>query len=92
MKSLDNMIWEAKHGNGQEKLTENQIDLLVSLLGHKCRTHTKDKLHRRLSLPLSLFKTYGIYSRLDIDEKSVEYTPGQDYGSEITTLRQCILD
>lgn len=92
MKSFDHMIWEAKNGNGQEKLTDTQIDLLVSLLGHRCRADTKARLYRRLSLPLSLFKSYGIYHRLDVGENKVEYTAGQDYGCEITTVRQCILD
>jgi hypothetical protein len=77
-----------------DTLTPDQQHALLILLGTRCRADTKERLRRRLSMPLSLWSEHGIYSRvyLSYDKEGVHYCAGQDYPSEIRTVRKCVLD
>lgn len=99
--SLDRAIHDAKFPNrsGQTEtssvtLTEQQQTAILNLIGKGCRADTKTRLARRLALPLSLFPTYGIFSRLILwDERDNRpyYICGQSWADEMKTLRDCIL-
>jgi hypothetical protein len=100
MRSLGNRIWDAKKEQPHTKhidqimphiLTDNQIDMVVSMIGYRCRQDTKAQLKSRLSLPLALIKNHGIYDRLLIGDRSIEYVCGQSWDDEMRTLRQCLL-
>jgi hypothetical protein len=93
MKSLSDLIWCAKNykRDHQIDLSKNQIDMIVSMIGYRCRAETKSKLQRRLALPLSLLKNHGIYDRLMIGDQSVEYICGQSWDDEMRTLRECLI-
>jgi hypothetical protein len=90
--SLSNLIWEAKKlTSKKDRLSEKEIESIVALIGKGCRSETKEKLRRRLSLPLSLFTNHGIYQRLILNSDSVEYNCGQSWNDEMRTLRECIM-
>lgn len=59
----------------------------MSLIGKGCRANTKEKLFLRLQVPLSLWKRYGIYSRVILTDNDVEYICGQSWNDEMRTLR-----
>jgi hypothetical protein len=92
--NLDNAIYDAKYGtieNTSNALNKNQIDAFLALIGKGCRQSTKEKLAYRLQIPLSLWKRYGIYSRVILTENDVDYICGQSWTDEMRTLRECIL-
>ena len=91
-KNLDSLIWHAKNDRGQFALTEKQKADILERVGKGCRQETKDKLARRLELPLSLWKRHGIYSRMTLNEDGADYIVGQDWITERKVLRKCILD
>lgn len=93
MRSLSDMIWSAKkcEKNTQIDLSKDQIDLIVSMIGYRCRHDTKARLKRRLALPLALLKNHGIYDRLMIGDRSIEYVCGQSWDDEMRTLRECLI-
>lgn len=95
MTNLDNAIWEAKHGsieNTCSALNDAQINDILSMIGKGCRQKTKERLAYRLRVPLSLWKRYGIYSRMTLTEEGADYICGQSWTDEMRTLRECILD
>ena len=75
-------------------LSPEQQVALLRLIGSGCRAQTKDRLARRLALPLSLWTNYGIFSRVYLRYRSegVHYCAGQDYTGEVRTVRQCVLE
>ena len=90
--SLDYLIWAAKTDKKpQSHLTDAQVESFVALFGYRCRAATVERLRRKLRLPLSLFPRFGIFDRVWVYADRVEYVAGQDYGSEITTVRHCLL-
>ena len=89
--NLSYAIYDAKHGSGQEFLTEKQRFDILSFVGKGCRKNTKESLNRKLNFPLSLWKDYGIYTRIFLSESGAEYCCGQSWNEEMHTLRQCIL-
>ena len=73
-------------------LTEQDIDLIVELLGYRCRAQTYNRLRSRLKYSPSSVPTYGILERLTRDEAGRwEYCAGQSYTDEIRTVRNIIL-
>jgi hypothetical protein len=80
--------------NNGDTLTTDQQHALLILLGTRCRADTKERLRRRLAMPLSLWSNYGIYSRVYLvyNNEGVHYCAGQDYTSEIRTVRKCVLE
>jgi hypothetical protein len=89
--NLDNLIWNAKHSNGDFALNEFQKAAILDIVGKGCRENTKARLARRLEIPLSLWERYGIYSRMTLTENGAGYICGQSWNDEMRTLRQCIL-
>ena len=73
-------------------LTEYQKHEMVRVFGHRCRIPTKKAIYNRLS-SLSTMFSYGIYTRVAFfADGTVRYITGQDYDTEIRTVRQCILE
>ncbi len=66
---------------------------LRDLLSGRCRRENRDKLHRRIAVPLSLWPSYGRFERVLLDDNSngFEYVAGQSYPDEIRELRELIL-
>jgi hypothetical protein len=89
--NLDIVIHNAKFGGGVSALTEKQKDDILSFIGKGCRQATKDKLARRLELPLALWNSYGIYHRITLDDDGADYVCGQSWTDEMRTLRECFL-
>ena len=92
--SLDRAIHDAKFSGGQHTLNEDQQAAIFKMLATRCRSATKAKLGRRLEMPLSLWPSYGIFSRLilwDDNTNRPYYITGQDWNVERQTLRDCIL-
>ena len=92
--NLDNAIYDAKYGtleNTSNILNDKQREAFLSLIGKGCRQNTKDKLKGSLKVPLSLWKRFGIYSRVILTNDDVEYICGQSWNDEMRTLRECIL-
>ena len=50
--NLSHAIYEAKHKNGAEYLTEKQQAAILDFVGKGCRANTKETIARRLRLPL----------------------------------------
>lgn len=73
-------------------LTENDIDQIVSILGKKCRINTIRRLRSILTYSPSMIKSYGILNRLILEDNQWRYIAGQDYVSEVKTVRQLILE
>jgi hypothetical protein len=92
--NLDSAIYDAAHDRSDKKydqLNDAQVSALLSLIGKGCRQNTKEKLARRLKTPLSLWKRYGIFSRVILTDNDVDYICGQSWTDEMRTLRECIL-
>lgn len=90
--NLSNRIFDVKFKEGAAHLTESEQLSLLRIIGARCRANTKDKLARRVELPLSLWKDYGIYSRVTFVNGEVDYICGQSWNDEMRTLRECVLD
>jgi hypothetical protein len=90
--NLSNRIYAATFENGATHLTEAEQNALFSLITKGCRVNTKNKISRRLELPLSLWNDYGIYKRVTFDEKGIYYICGQSWTDEMRVLRECVLD
>jgi hypothetical protein len=90
--NLSHAIYEAKHKGGTEYLTEAQQAAILDFVGKGCRSHTKETIARRLRLPLSLWKDYGIYSRIMFDDKyGASYCCGQSWNDEMRVIRGCMI-
>jgi hypothetical protein len=90
--SLSDLIHDSKNKhNSRVHLTLGERDSIVALIGKGCRKDTKERLWRRLSLPLSLLQDHGIYRRLVITDNGCDYTCGQSWGDEMRTLRECLI-
>lgn len=75
-----------------DTLTDKQKDELYGLLAGRTRAATREKLERRINLPLSLWPNYGIFSRVHFDsDGGVSYCAGQNYPSEVAYIRELIL-
>jgi hypothetical protein len=90
--NLSNRIWDAKNAEGSQYLSDLEQVALFDLLARGTRQKTRERLARRVQLPLSIWKDYGIYSRVTFVDGDVDYICGQSWADEMRTLRQCILD
>lgn len=86
--SLYELISAAKQDGGY--LNEQQQESLYILLAKGCRAKMRNRLARRVALPLSLWENYGIYRRVEVGDSSVSYCAGQSYPDEIRTVRECV--
>jgi hypothetical protein len=89
--NLSNRIHAAKFESGAEYLTEQEQDSFVQIIGKGCRAATKERLARRMRLPLVWWTDYGIYRRVLFDAQGVDYCCGQSWPDEMRTLRECLL-
>ena len=79
--------------NQKSNLTETDINQIVSVVGHRCRVKTVNRLRSIITYSPSLIPEYGILSRLIKDDNGIwSYCAGQSYPDEIRTLRDCILN
>ena len=90
--NLSNRIWEAKNANAAQHLSDSEQVALFDLLAKGTRQKTRERLARRIELPLSMWKDYGIYSRVTFVTDGVDYICGQSWTDEMRTLRECVLD
>ena len=77
--------------NQKSKLTAQDIDAIISIIGHRCREKTVNRLRAILTYSPSMIPEFGILNRLILDEHGWSYCAGQDYTSELKTVRDCIL-
>jgi hypothetical protein len=92
MNDLSTKIFEATHDNKAVHLTEQEQASLATLLGKGCQAQTKRRLAHKLSLPLYMYRDYGIYRRVSFDNGQAEYCAGQSYTDEVRTVRELILN
>lgn len=74
-------------------LTDNEVAAVLCIVGHRCRAETKERLERALRR-VPHVRSFGIYERLLLGNACTghaDYCAGQDYTSEIRTLRECLL-
>jgi hypothetical protein len=90
--NLSNRIWDAKNAEGSQYLSEEHQQAFYSLIAKGTRQKTRERLARRIELPLALWKDYGIYSRVTFVDNDVDYICGQSWNDEMRTLRECVLD
>jgi len=83
---------EINFNDKKSNLTENDIDQIVSILGKKCRINTIRRIRSILTYNSSMIKSYGILNRLILEDNQWRYIAGQDYVSEVKTVRQLILE
>jgi hypothetical protein len=91
-RNLYNLIHDAKFEAGTFVLTDKQKADIFSMVGKRCRSHTKARLSRMIDLPLALWEKYGIYSRVTLEDDGASYICGQSWNDEMATLRDCILN
>lgn len=72
-------------------LTESDIEQIVSIICHRCRIETYNRVRSILTYSPSSIGNYGIYDRLTKESGTWSYVAGQSYIDEIRTLRYCIL-
>ena len=73
------------------RLSEEEISSLVGLLGHRCQSHTVNRIEGMLRYGFSTMDIYGIYERVEFENGEASYTAGQDYTAEIRYVRERIL-
>ena len=78
--------------NHRDKLTEQDIDELVALLGSRCREKSLRLLRAHLTYSASAIPHYGILERVIKENGQWTYVPGQSYSDEIRTVRKIIID
>ena len=78
--------------NQKSKLTDKDIDDILSIVGARCRAKTLRRLRINLECSISFIPQYGILERLIKDENGWSYCAGQSYPDEIRTIRKIILE
>lgn len=74
------------------RLTDTQKNQLFGLLAGRTRAGTRERLQRRINLPLSLWPNYGIFQRVQFEpDGGVSYCAGQNYPAEIAYIRALII-
>lgn len=74
------------------QLSEQDVDQIVSLVGHRCRIKTCNRIRSILTYSPSLVPSYGILERLTRENNQWSYCAGQSYPDEIKTVRNIILN
>lgn len=76
----------------KDTLTDSDIDSILSVIGHRCRIKTWNRLRSILTYGKHIIKPYGILNRLYKNDKGEwHYCAGQSYTDEIRTVREIIL-
>jgi hypothetical protein len=71
----------------KNKLTENDIEQLLDLVGYRCQAKTINRMRSVLTYSASSISYYGILNRLYKSKTQWEYCAGQSYPDEIRTIR-----
>ena len=77
--------------NQKTMFTENDIDQIITIIGHRCRIKTCNRLRSILTYSPSLVPSYGILERLIKEGEKWSYVAGQSYTDELKSVRDCIL-
>lgn len=77
--------------NNIQELTEQDIDQIVAIVGHRCRVKTCNRIRSILTYSKSSIQNFGILERLIKEGDQWHYVAGQSYPDEIRTVRECIL-
>jgi hypothetical protein len=78
--------------NQKSNLSESDIDQIVSIITHRCRIETTNRVRSILTYSPSLIPSYGIFERLiKEDDGKWHYCAGQSYPDEIRTLRELVI-
>jgi hypothetical protein len=72
------------------ELTSIEIESLCKLLTKGCRQSTKQAVMASLNA-VPYIKSRGIFDRVQFENGQASYCAGQDYPSEIRTVRECLL-
>ena len=64
---------------------------LFALLSPRCKQATKDKLARRLAMPLSLWPNWHQFTRIQVSSSGVSYCASTHYATELAHVRKLIL-
>lgn len=73
------------------ELNAAQRASLFELFGKGCRENTKRALRACFEDNCRRVKSYGIIRRVQLSEDGASYCAGQDYPSEITTVRKILI-
>jgi hypothetical protein len=73
------------------QLTEDDINQIVALVGHRARFKTKKLIRNVLEYYPSSVRYAGILERLVKDGNEWEYIAGQSYPDEIRRVRELII-
>jgi hypothetical protein len=72
-------------------LNEAQRNGLMALLGSGCRQATKARLQHCVNDNCRRVKPCGIIGRVHLEQDGASYCAGQDYPSEIRTVRRIMI-
>ena len=75
----------------KSQLTEEDINALIDIIGHRCRIPTIQRLRSILTYHSSSIQNFGILDRVIKEDGKWFYCAGQSYPDEIRTVRECIL-
>ena len=98
--NLSNRIYKAKFPERNELnqilcLTDQEKDEFAKMITSGCRQKMKATIRRLVDIPLHFWSDHGIYKRVTFDQASanypVNYCCGQEWNSEMRTLRDCLL-
>jgi hypothetical protein len=78
--------------NLKSNLTDQDIDELVAIIGHRCRPKTKTRIRSILKYDASKIPMAGILDRLSKESHGWQYFAGQSYPDEIRVVRNIILN
>lgn len=77
--------------NYKNKLTDDEIEEITTLITSKCRENTKKRIRAHIKHLKNLIPEYGILNRIIKEDNSWSYCAGQSYPDEIRTVREIIL-
>ena len=82
---------QSNFNNLKATFTDDDINQIVALLGHRCSIKTVNRLRSCITYSSSAIPTYGILQRLIKENDQWSYRAGQSYIDEIRTIRNIIL-
>jgi hypothetical protein len=78
--------------NLKSNLSDQDIDELVAIIGHRCHPKTRTRIRSILKYDSSRIPMAGILDRLTKEPYGWQYFAGQSYPDEIRAVRQLILN
>lgn len=77
--------------NLREKLTDDDIEKILEVIGYRCHVKTYNRLRSILKYSARSFPQYGIFERLMRENGEWSYCAGQSYTDELRTIRSILL-